>query len=147
MLPLHAAACGCSVYGGMRAGSSVSNARLCRVVGVAHASCEPPAPRSFVYSWYAMRQCGTGLDSVVQAWHDSFNPDENPTARELVREWRQRLDRSQSRSGQLYFQYHTVFDAIVRARMGRAGEAIWTADQCAPGSCGALCPTFFFFFW
>lgn len=89
-----------------------------------------------------MFQCGTGVGPAVQAWQDSFNPDDNPTARELVREWQQRLDRSQRRGGHLYFQYHTMFDAIVRARMGRDGEAIWTADQCAPASCGhaAACP-------
>lgn len=68
----------------------------------------------------------------VQAWHDSFDPEANPTARDLVSEWQQRLNRSRQQGGQLHFQYHTVFDALLRARMGRSGEAIWTAVQCVP---------------
>lgn len=74
----------------------------------------------------------------VQAWHDSFNPADNPSARALVEEWRLRLQRSKQQQGQLYYQYHTLFDTLVRSRMGRPGEAIWTTAQCAspppPGS-------------
>eukprot|EP00892_Ulva_mutabilis_P004780 jgi/Ulvmu1/2674/UM014_0130.1 len=68
---------------------------------------------------------------LLKAWHGSFNPSDNPSARELVEEWQQRLQRSRQLAGQLHFQYHTVFDSLVRARMGTASEAIWTAAQFA----------------